>query len=350
MTTIRAINSAIPVGRLTNDELIDRFGAKEMASVAKMTGIITRRVAAEGQCASDLAVAAAERLIACHGIDRSSIDALIFTTQTPDYRSPATACALHGRLKLSERCAAFDINQACSGFIYALSVAHGLCSAGIARRLLLLNGDTLTKLLHPQDRGMVALTGDAAAATLIEASPQAGYGIENVRICTDGSQFDRLIVPAGGCRMPIGSVVAGDAGPPPECMRMDGPAVFHFSVYRVSDFIKATMAEWNLTMDDVDLVLLHQANKTMLDLIYKATKVPAEKQFINITELGNTAGASLPVLLSQAWREGRIRPGSRTLLCGFGAGLSWGMISLRWPEGLDPATPGDIEAPWPPPT
>ena len=347
MSTIHAIASAIPVGRLTNEDLVARFGEKEMRSVVKMTGIQTRRIAAPGQCASDLAQVAAERLIAHHGIDRAEIDALIFTSQTPDYRSPATACALHGRLKLAERCAAFDINQACSGFIYGLSVAHGLFAGGIARRILLLNADTLTKLVHPEDRGMVTLTGDAGAATLIGACPQAGFGVEHARICTDGSQHDRLIVPVGGCRIPVGSEAVAEAGQWPDYMHMDGPAVFHFSVYRVSDFIKATMAEWNLTLDDVDLVLLHQANKTMIDLIYKATKVPADKQFTNIADLGNTAGASIPTLLAQAWREGRIRPGSRTLLCGFGAGLSWGMISIRWPEGVDPTTPGEVDAPWP---
>lgn len=341
MGTIRAIANVLPQGRLDHQQLVERFGEKEMRSVHKMTGINQRRIALPGQCASDLAFEAAERLIAHHQIDRTSIDALIFTSQTPDYRTPATACALHGRLGLSERCAAFDINQACAGYVYSLMVGNSLLASGAARRVMLLNGDTLSKMVHPDDRGLVALTGDAGVATLLEAGD--GAGIEAFRLGTDGSQFQRLIVPAGGCRS---LAPQPEGAPPPDFLFMDGPAVFHFSIYRIPDFLRECLGEWQMTMDDIDLVLLHQANRTMVEMIYKSLRVPPEKQFINIGEIGNTAGAALPTLLSEAWREGRIKPGSRTLLCGFGAGLSWGALTIRWPDSTDPATPGDPQSAW----
>lgn len=349
--TIRAIAHALPVGVLSNDDLASRFGAKQMEAVARMTGIVTRRIAEIDQCASDLAFAAAVRLIGHLSIDPRSIDLLLFTSQTPDYRTPATACALHGRLGLSEDCCAFDINQACSGYIHALKTAHAMVAAGTANRALLLNADTLSKLVHPEDRGLVALTGDAGVATLVEPGAE-GYGIERIRICTDGSQFARLVVPAGGCRQPAseqsrtpvtdgkGNIRSDDT------LFMDGPAIFHFSVYKIPEFISSTLAAWGQTLAEFDLVLLHQANKAMVDLIYKSLRASPSQQFLNIGEVGNTAGAALPCLLAQAWREGRIKPGSRTLLCGFGAGLSWGAASIRWPDDADAAVPGVVEAPF----
>lgn len=346
---IKYITHALPTGVVTQEALEKRFGEKALKSITKMSGICQRRVVAPGQCASDLAYAAAERLLEHAGIDKKTIDLLIFTSQTPDYRIPATSSVLHGRLDLSEQCCTFDINQACSSFIHSLQVAHSMIVAGTANRALLLNGDALSTLINPMDRGLVALHGDAAAAVLLDRSDMESGGIEFVETGTDGSKYDRLVVPAGGSRMPVSEETRKEKTDSDGCVRsleqlyMDGPAVFHFAVYKIPDAIKDSLNRMNLTIDDFDLVLLHQANKTMVDLIYRALNVPVEKRFYYLEEVGNSSGASLPVLLSQAWREAKITGGSRTLLCAFGGGLSWGIASVLWGQEANAFVPGSVD-------
>lgn len=352
-TTIRAISHALPATVLTYEELAERFGEKEVASIQRMSGIRDRRVVAAGQCASDLAFSAAQRLLEQTGVDRSSIDALIFASQTPDYRIPATACKLHADLGLSEPCSTFDINQACASFLFALQAAHSMLVAQTAQRALVLNGDALTTLIHPLDRGLVTLHGDGGAATLLErCDPQSG-GIEFFEFGVQGSNYDKLIVPAGGARLPAGPETCCEERDESGCTRtkqhlfMDGPAVFHFVLYKVSAFLKELLQRRKLTIDDYDLVVFHQANKTMVDLLYKAIGVPKEKRYYYLERVGNSSGASLPSLLAQAWREGAIRPGSRTLMCSFGGGLSWAAMSIRWLKEFNAAVLGEVDVPTP---
>jgi 3-oxoacyl-[acyl-carrier-protein] synthase III len=348
-STIIATSYALPVNRLTQAELIKRFGEKAVNSIAKMSGINERRVVAPGQCASDLALSAANRLIKHHNIDRKTIDLLTFASQTPDYKIPSTASVLHGKLKLSEGCCTFDINQACSSFIHSLQVAHSMIVAGTATRALVINGDAISTLINPEDRGLVTLHGDAAAATLIEKSDINDGGFELIETGTDGSLFDRLLVPAGGSRLPSSHETKIEETSEDGCTRnmeqlyMDGPSVFHFAVYKIPGVIREAINKAGFDMDDIDMVLLHQANKMMVDLIYSSLKVPEEKRFYFLEKVGNSSGASLPTLLSHAWREGVIRPGSRTLLCGFGAGLSWGVSIIRWPDDINASVPGLVD-------
>ena len=348
-STITAISHALPATSLTQAELEARFGAKELGAIVRMSGIRNRRVVAPGQTAADLAFAAAERLLDSRGIDRSGIDLLLFVSQTPDYRAPATACVLHGRLGLSERCACMDINQACCAFLHGLAVAHSMLVAGTARRALVLTADAVTTLIHPRDRSLVPLHGDGATAALLDAADTAAGGIGPIELCTDGSKFDKLIVPAGGARRPASPetrVETADAGGcvhTPEHLFMDGPAVFHFCVYKVTAFLKEFLARNGLTVADFDTILLHQANKTMLDLVYQAIGARPEQRFYYLEEIGNCSCAALPVALAQAWREGVVKPGSRTLLCGFGGGLSWGAAVIRWPQDANAAVPGIVD-------
>jgi 3-oxoacyl-[acyl-carrier-protein] synthase-3 len=347
--TIRWIAHAIPERRLGYEELEARFGAKEVASIAKMSGIRNRHVVAPGQCASDLAYAAAKRLLDHSGIDPATIDLLTFASQTPDYRIPATAAVLHGRLGLAERCCTFDIGQACSSFVHSIAVAQSMIAAGTAKRALVLNGDALTTLIHPKDRGLVTLHGDGAAAALLEACDSDQGGVEFVEFGTDGKRFDKLLVPAGGAREPSGPAtkveVEDETGivRTREHLTMDGAAVFHFSVYTVTAFLKRLLADRGLSAADYDTVLFHQANKTMVDLLYKSIAVPPEKRFYWMEDTGNSSGASLPSLFAEAWRAGAVKPGSRTLACAFGGGLAWGAFSIRWPADAAAAVPGPIE-------
>lgn len=349
---ITAIAHALPTNRLTQATLEERFGPKAVKSITKMSGIRERRVVSPGQCASDLAYAAAIRLIEHLDIDLSTIDLLTFASQTPDYRIPATSSVLQGKLGLSENCCTFDINQACSSFIHSLQVAHSMIVAGTAKRALVLNGDALSTLIHPMDRGLVTLHGDAGTATFLEPSESGSGGIEYIEIGTDGTKFDRLLIPAGGARMPSSQETIIERTDEDGCIRtfeqisMDGPAVFHFVVYKVTDVLKNTLIKLQRSIDDFDMVLLHQANKTMVDLIYRALSVPQEKRFYYMEEVGNSSGASLPSLLAQAWREGVIKQGSRTLLCSFGGGLSWGVAIVKWPDDADAAVLGIVDVPF----
>jgi len=348
-STIVATSYALPVNKLTQAELIQRFGEKVVNSISKMSGIKERRVVAPGQCASDLALNAANRLIEHHDIDRKTIDLLTFSSQTPDYKIPSTSSVLHGKLRLSERCCTFDINQACSSFIHSLQVAHSMIVARTATRALVLNGDAISTLINPMDRGLVTLHGDAAAAVLMEKSNTANGGFELIETGTDGSLFNHLLIPAGGSRLPSSHETKIEVTDKDGCTRnmeqlyMDGPSVFHFGVYKMPGVIKEAINKAGLVMDDIDMVLLHQANKMMVDLIYNSLKVPKEKRFYFLEKVGNSSGASLPTLLSHAWKEGAIKPGSRTLLCGFGAGLSWGVSIIKWPNDIDASVPGPVD-------
>lgn len=341
-TTILGLAAVLPSATLGQAELEERFGKREMASIAKMSGILSRRVVKPGQCASDLALTAAERLLRGKEFDRSQIDLLIFVSQLPDYRIPATASVLHGKLGLPQTCATFDINQACSAYPYVLAIADSMIRAGAARYALVLNADTLTRMIHPGDRSLVALHGDAACATLVGSCDAESYGFEGFHLGTDGTGAKHLIVPAGGARRSSSVEASAEAVDAAGCVRsaqhlfMDGPAVFHFSVYKVPEVIRAALAKFRLSLDEIDLVVLHQANKTMMDLIFKSLRVPTDKQFCCIEQMGNSSGPSTPTALAEAWRQQRIRPGSRTLLCSFGAGLSWGVAVIRWPIDAQP--------------
>ena len=195
----------------------------------------------------------------------------------------------------------------------------------------------------------MTLHGDAAAATLVEPRDAEAGGIEFIEVGTSGTDFDRLIVPAGGARCPASPATRQETTDASGCTRnqeqlvMDGPAIFHFALYKIKDFLKKLLQRRKLTVDNFDLVLFHQANKTMVDLLYKAIEAPAAKQYYFMERVGNSSGASLPSLLAQAWREGVVKPGSRTLMCSFGGGLSWGAVSLRWPEDANAAVPGNVD-------
>ena len=336
---ITAMHYCLPRRRVTNDELEARFEPKALRSIVKMSGIKERRVTIAGQTALDLGHVAAHRLLLDRGVSPESLDLIVFVSQTPDYQIPASACVLHERLKCGTHCAAFDISLGCSAFPYALSVVNGMVVSGQAKRALLINADALTQVIHPRDRGLVPLHGDGAVATLIEAVADDQPGLGQFLLGTDGTGFRHLMIPASGARLPRSAdtkiEIRDDSGSvrTDEHLTMNGPAIFHFSVYKVPEVIKATLDRFALRLEDIDLVLLHQANKTMLDLIYRAVGVPQEKRFFFMEEIGNMSGASTPMVLAEALRQGRIKPGSRTLICSFGVGLSWGCSIIEWPAG-----------------
>ena len=322
---------------LTHEQLEQRFGVQAMQKVLSGAGIRSRRVAPKGTCGSDLGFAAAERLLRTHNLDRSSIDLLIFCTQSPDYFMPTTACILHERLQLKKECGAFDINLGCSQYVYGLSVAHGLISSGSATRALLVTGDTMSQTVHPKDRAVVPLMGDGGSATLIGEVP-IGQGFLGFELGTDGSGHQFLMIPAGGFRRPLSSDTALETTDAEGNVRskqnlyMNGVAIFHFAITVVPATIHKLLARLSLSMQDIDLFLFHQANKYMLDYLVRKMKIPTEKTYFYIEDVGNTSGSTIPILMTAAWRAGKIRPGMRVLCIGFGVGLSWAATVIRWPE------------------
>jgi len=341
-TTITGMHYCLPTKVLNNADLESRFGEKAIASIVKMAGVQERRVVEPGQTASDLGFCAARRFLDARGIDPSEIDLLIFASQTGDYQLPATACVLHGRLGLPQTCASFDLNLGCSAFPYAARVASSMVELGGFRKALVINAEAITTLIHPKDRGLVPLHGDAAVVSLIEPCEE-GNGILWAELGTDGTGWEHLVIPAGGGRNPRTVETAKEFEDESGIVRsqehlyMNGPAVFHFSLHKVPDAIKAGLQKHSMSVEDFDLVLLHQANRTMVDMIYKSLRVPPEKRFYFMDKVGNASGASTPMLLAEAWRQGAIKPGSRTLLASFGVGLSWGVLAIKWPDGMAPS-------------
>ncbi len=339
-STITAINYVVPPGKITNEDLVRRFGEKAVSSATKMAGIDCRRVVTPGICASDLAFQAADRMLTERNIKRESIDFVIFMSETPDYMAPATACVLQNRLGLSSNCGAFDVNLGCSAFPYGLSISHGLIASGIARRVLLLVADALTPMIHPEDRALVALHGDGGAAALIDScSPEYGYiGLIHG---TDGSSYQHLIVPASGARHPKSAETKIEIRDQSGCVttqehfHMNGPAVFHFVVSNIPKAILGGLDRGRMSMDDIDLFLFHQANKGMIDFVYKALKVPEEKRFYFVKDIGNCGAAATPIVTAEAWRQGAIKPGTKTLLASFGVGISWAVGVIKWPPNAN---------------
>jgi 3-oxoacyl-[acyl-carrier-protein] synthase-3 len=330
-----AVEYALGSQTLTYEELEQRFGVDVMKKVYSGSGIRNRRVAAPDVCGSDLAFEAANRLFSNHPVDRASIDLLIHCTQSPDYFLPTTACILQDRLGLKKECAAFDINLGCSQYVYALSVAHSMIAAGLATRALVLTGDTMSHTIHPRDRSLAPLLGDAGSATLVDQAGE-GQGFLAFEFGTDGSGHRYLMVPAGGFRNRSCEETRREetdkegSTRTQENMFMNGAAIFHFAISVVPKTVDRILVKSGLKIEEVDLVLFHQANRYMLDYLVKKLRIPAEKTHFFVEDIGNTSGSTMPLLLADAIGAGKVRPGAVILMVVFGVGLSWAAVAIRW--------------------
>ena len=334
ISSVRVAGIASAVPRNFEDVAADSplFGAEEALRIAKSTGISSRRVAPMGLCASDLCVAAAERLLTDLNWDRESVRAVIFVSQTPDYTLPATACLIQSRLSLSKNCAAFDVGLGCSGYVYGLWLAHSLGRTG-CERVLLLAGDTLTRIVSPLDRTARPIFGDAGSATALELeceNRQAAFSLG-----TSGTGAENLIVPAGGFRTPATTETARRVDCESGNQRsaqdifMHGPEVFAFTIREVPKLVEATLTMAGWQKDEVDFFVFHQANQFMLNHLIKRIGVPPEKMVWALDGFGNTSGASIPLAINHGLRTIVDRHPRRLLLAGFGAGLSWGGVALE---------------------
>lgn len=333
---IAAIEFHLPEEGLTTADLAADFPDWAVEKIDSMTGIEERRVSKPGECASDLAIAAARKLFesgACHAED---IDFVLLCTQSPDYVLPTTACLLQNALGIPTHAGALDVNLGSSGYVYGLGLAEGLIASGQASRVLLLTADTYTKYVHPRDKSVRTIFGDAAAATLLRAAESEAAAIGPFVYGTDGSGAKSLFVPTGGCRKPRSHETAADKTDGHGNVRsednlfMDGAEIFNFALAVVPKLLNAVLEKSGLNSGQIDWFVFHQANRYILEHLRKRMKIAPERFLIRMAKSGNTASCTIPIALKTAVAEGLVRSGMTLLLAGFGPGYSWGGTVVRW--------------------
>ncbi len=312
----------------TNDDLGALFPKWDLDLIYAKTGIQTRHIAAPGECASDLGVAAAEKLFAEHNIDRGTIDFLLFCTQTPDYPLPTTACLMQHRLGLPTSVGALDFNLGCSGFVYGLSLADGLIRSGAAKRVLLITAETYSKYIHPEDRSLRTIFGDGAAATLIDAADAPS--LSAFAFGTDGSAGDALMVNSGGARPVEEALQPRTKWRWASKLYMDGPGLIQLTLDTIPQTIERVLAEGELCASDVQLFLVHQATHKLLETLRQHMHLDEQRMPTVLRDYGNTVSSTIPIIMHELRANGRLRPGMQCLMIGFGVGFSW--AGCLWKE------------------
>lgn len=326
---IKAISYYLPQKVVTNEDLVRKFPEWTAEKVAGKVGINQRHIASDNETAFDLAVGAAEKLFVEYSIDRSTIDFVLLCTQSPEYFLPTTSCLIQNKLELSTSCGALDFNLGCSGYIYGLSLAKGLISAGIAQNVLLITSETYSKHIHPQDKGNQTIFGDASSATLIANN---GFAlIQNFSLGTDGKGAENLIVKRGGLRQPNfkNDIVFDENGnfTSSDYLYMNGGEIFNFTAEAVPVLIENVLNKNNLSKDQIDLFVFHQANKYMMNYLRKLIDIDKDRFYFFIESVGNTVSSTIPIALYEAQVEGKLE--GNILLAGFGVGYSWGGVTLN---------------------
>jgi len=329
---IKGISYYLPEKVLTNENLFKEFPEWTTEKVASKTGILQRHIAAENETASDMAFAAANKLIDEYKIDRTTIDFILLCTQSPDYFLPTSACLLQERLGLRTNIGALDFNQGCSGFIYGLSLAKGLICGGLANNVLLLTAETYSKYIHQKDKGNRTIFGDAATATFI--STEGFAELKEFSLGTDGKGARNLIVETGGLRYAEAKnlITWDEGGNPvsPDHLYMNGTEIFNFTLERVPLLIKEILLKNGLLQEEIDLFVFHQANKFMMEYLRKKLRINPDIFYYYIETVGNTVSSTIPIALKEAILDGSVSPGKKVLLAGFGVGYSWGGTVLKF--------------------
>lgn len=327
--------TVVPATEKSIDDEVDLYGGKpeQIERIKKTIGLHRRRVVRDGVTAGDLCETAARRLLERCSVEPDEIDALILVTQTPDYFQPATACVLHGRLGLKEDCAAFDVNLGCSGYVYALWLAGMMIETGSCKTVLVLAGDTISRCVNPRDRALAPLFGDAGSATLVTESARENASWFSLK--TDGKGFEHLIVPAGAFRQPSTEETRLEKSDADgnirslEQLHMNGAEVFNFSIKVEPPAIREILEFAGKTVEEVDYLVFHQANKYIISNIARRLKIPMEKTPCAMVErYGNQSSASIPGTICDCLGERLEKETLRLVLSGFGVGLSWASCFL----------------------
>lgn len=331
---IRAINAWLPDNKLELSSLSDEFGAGEVASIIKTTGVERVRLADADMTSSDMCFYAAEKLLEQESFDKSQIDGLVFVSQTTDWILPATSISLQDRLGLSKDTVCIDVHYGCSGYIYGLFQAASWIACGACRNVLVLAGDTTSRMINEHDKSLRLVFGDCGTATIVSK----GDGRMGFHIQSDGSGYDRLIVPAGGFRLPVSeatSVLEWDEdknGRTQNDLFMDGMAIFNFAITKVHKNINTLIDDMGWPKEDVGFYGLHQANEFMVNYIRKKLKIDDSLAPVNVRNYGNTGPATLPLLLSDLCSDEHNYNLQKSILSGFGVGLSWGSVAADLSE------------------
>jgi 3-oxoacyl-[acyl-carrier-protein] synthase III len=332
---IKAISYYLPEKTLTNEVLIEEFPEWSVEKIADKTGILQRRIANDNICSSDLGILSCQKLFEEHNVNPDEIDFLILCTQSPDYFLPTTACIMQDRLGIPKTAGAFDFNLGCSGYVYGLSIAKGLIETGAAKNVLLVMAETYSKFIHPKDKSVRTIFGDAAASTLISLdNNEEKEPIGCFVFGTDGRGANNLIVKTGGMRnrIKLNSTIIDEFGNEHDenSLYMNGSEIFIFTLGIVPKTLKSVLQKANLNQEDIDLFVFHQANKYMLTELRKKLKIPEDKFYIYLENCGNTVSATIPIALYHALQEGKIKKGCKVMIMGFGVGYSWAGALLQF--------------------
>jgi len=314
----------VPARALTNENLVQMGVDTSHDWIASRTGIERRFVAGKDEATSDLAVKAAQEALLLAGTRPSEVDLILVATCTPDHIMPSTASLVQNRLG-AENAGAMDINAACAGFVYALSVGAGQIESGRARQVLVIGADELSIYLNWRDRSTCVLFGDGAGAVLLRASDTPGVLASTTG--SDGSGANLLMIPAGGSRIRMNGRAPAQKD---RYLRMNGPQIFRWATQMMAKAAQKVITSSGLKPDQVTLVIPHQANLRIMEATAKRLGVSTEKVFSNVRNYGNTSAASIPIALCEAIGAGMVKPGDNIVLTSFGAGLSWSAVALRW--------------------
>ncbi|MEE9186158.1 MAG: beta-ketoacyl-ACP synthase III [Candidatus Binatia bacterium] len=324
-TVILGTGSELPTKVMTNADLEKIIDTSDEWITAR-TGIKERRILEEGKGSADMAYRASVHALKAAGLEAKDLEAIIVGTVTPDYPFPSSACILEDMLG-ARNVFSFDVNAVCSGFIYALTVVDSFIRTGKIRNALVVGSDTLSRLLNWQDRSTCILFGDGAGAIVVGSTNDGNRGILSTRLRTDGSYAKTLYVPAGGSLNPanLENIQRSE-----HKITMNGKEVFKVAVRSMEEISRAALEEAGVGVDEISLVIPHQANRRIISALADRLKIPMEKVVVNVDKYGNTSAASVPVALDEAWRQGRIQSGDVVLLNAFGAGFAWGAAVIRF--------------------
>jgi 3-oxoacyl-[acyl-carrier-protein] synthase III len=313
---IIATGSYLPERVMANAELEQLVDTTD-EWIQTRTGIKERHIARDDETTCDMCEQAAKRALETAGIDANSIDLIVLATSTPDLIYPSTACLLQSRLGIDNACAAFDVQAACSGFIYAFSIADKFIRSGSVKRALVVGADTNSRILDWTDRGTCVLFGDGAGAIIVEAAAEPG--VYSTRLHANGAYSKFLQVPSGVSRPTDDPFI-----------RMCGNEVFKFAVNAMGGIVDETLQECGLEKSDIDWLVPHQANQRIIKATAKKLGMSMEKVILTVAEHGNTSGGSIPLALDTGIRDGRIKPGDNLFLEAVGSGFTWGSVVVKY--------------------
>lgn len=321
---IAGFGASLPVTTVTNDDFAKRLDTND-EWIAQRTGIRARRVAKPGETTLTLAAAASREAISGAGITPTDIDLVINATITPDHVLPSTSCQLQDALGC-RHVPSFDLVAACSGYVYGLVTAAQYIQCGMAKNVLVVGAECLTRMTDMEDRTTAVLFGDGAAATVVRPSADPNRGILAARMGADGSGGQMIWVPAGGAAEPASQKTLNERL---HYIRMKGRDVYKFAVTQMQQLIEETLADVGMSVNDINLYVPHQSNLRIIESACDKLGIPLEKVIVNIDKYGNTSAASVPLALYDAQRAGRLKRGDLVLLIAFGAGLTWASALMR---------------------